>query len=184
MIMNIKSIIESLLFVNEKPMEVSKLASLLEVSHREIENYIEDLKRDYENRQAGICIVKVGGGYQMCSSPFNEEFVKKMVMEKNKQRLSVAALETLAIIAYKQPVTKMEIESIRGVNVDGVIKLLLERDLIKITGRKDVPGRPFLYSTTKKFLEHFGLNSLEDLPKLEEDGFYALREVEEENKQD
>jgi segregation and condensation protein B len=110
----------------------------------------------------------------MCSSPDNEPWVKKMYRERSKQKLSIASLETLAIIAYKQPITRMEIEAIRGVNIDSVVRKLTELGLIKIGGRKEVVGRPFLYITTRKFLEYFGLNSLKDLPKLEE--FVALAE--------
>jgi segregation and condensation protein B len=112
--------------------------------------------------------VKVAGGYQMCSNPENEQWIKKLYQEKNKQKLSIASLETLAIIAYKQPITRLEIEAIRGVNTEGVLKHLLELGLIKTEGRKEVVGRPFMYITTRKFLEYFGLNSLKDLPKLEE----------------
>lgn len=108
----------------------------------------------------------------MCSSPDNENWVKKMYQERTKQKLSVAALETLAIIAYKQPITRVEVEAIRGVNVDNVAKKLTDSGLIKIGGHKDVIGRPFLYVTTRKFLEYFGINSLKDLPKLED--FVAL----------
>ena len=110
----------------------------------------------------------------MCSAPDNETWVKKMYQERSKQKLSTASLETLAVIAYKQPVTRVEIEAIRGVNVDGVARKLSELGLIKIAGRKDVIGKPFLYITTRKFLEYFGINTLKDLPKLEE--FAALAE--------
>ena len=166
--MNGKAILESLLFVNEKPIEVKELVNLLGISKKEIENKLEDLSSQYNERGSGICIVKIAGGYQMCSAPFNEEWIKKMYREKNKSRLSGASLETLAIVAYKQPTTRPEMELVRGVNVDGVSRHLLSLGLIKEAGRKDVPGRPFLYITTRKFLEYFGLNSLDDLPKLEE----------------
>ena len=112
----------------------------------------------------------------MCSTPQNEAWVKEMYRERGKQKLSNASLETLAIVAYKQPITRMEIEAVRGVNVDGVTKHLVDLGLIKIGGRKEVIGRPFLYITTRKFLEYFGLNALKDLPKLEE--FIAVAEKE------
>ena len=169
---NIKSILESLLFINEKPIEIEDLIAVTEISKKEVENTLTELISDYKLRQSGICIVKVAGGYQMCSSPDNESWIKKMYQEKNKQKLSTACLETLAIIAYKQPITRIEIEAIRGVNIDGVVRKLSELGLIKIAGRKDVVGRPFLYITTRKFLEYFGINALGDLPKLEE--FVAL----------
>ena len=104
----------------------------------------------------------------MCANSANEEWIKKLYKERNKQKLSRASLETLAIIAYRQPITRLEIEEIRGVDSSGVIHHLLDLELISIRGKKEVPGRPFLYVTTKKFLEYFGLNSLEDLPNLEE----------------
>ncbi len=171
--MRIKSILESLLFVSDKPLEPKEVAEILEISKKDIEEKIEELIQDYKNRDAGICIIKVAGGYKMCAAPSNEEWIRKMYKERNKRKLSTASLETLAIIAYKQPITKPEIEAIRGVDVSGVIKHLLDIGLIKIGGRKDVPGRPFIYITTKKFLEHFGLNSLDELPNLEEfAGFY------------
>jgi len=171
---NIKSILEALLFINEKPIEVNELAEVLETSRKEIDAALEELSSDYQGRSSGICIVKVAGGYQMCSSPDNETWVKKMYQERSKQKLSTASLETLAVIAYKQPVTRVEIEAIRGVNADGVVRKLSELGLIKIAGRKDVIGKPFLYITTRKFLEYFGINALKDLPKLEE--FAALVE--------
>ena len=164
----IKSIVESLLFINEKPLEVKELCETLGVSKKDIEKAGDELAAEHNARASGTCVVKVAGGYQMCSAPSNEEWVKKMYRERGKQKLSVAALESLAIVAYKQPITKMEIEAIRGVNVDGVTKNLVDFGLIKIVGRKEVVGRPFLYITTRKFLEYFGLNSLKDLPKLEE----------------
>jgi len=171
---NVKSILEALLFINERPIEVGELTEVLEISRKETEVALEELSLEYKERSSGICIVKVAGGYQMCSAPDNETWVKKMYQERSKQKLSTASLETLAVIAYKQPVTRVEIEAIRGVNVDGVARKLSELGLIKIAGRKDVIGKPFLYITTRKFLEYFGINTLKDLPKLEE--FAALAE--------
>ncbi|MCK9615674.1 MAG: SMC-Scp complex subunit ScpB [Candidatus Omnitrophica bacterium] len=172
----IKSIAESLLFVNEKPIEIDELSEILSVDKKAIEEALEELVTDYTNKSCGISIVKVAGGFQMCSSPESEMWIKKMYHERGKQKLSVASLETLAIISYKQPITRMEIESIRGVNIDGVMKHLNDLGLIKIEGRKEVPGRPFLYVTTRKFLEYFGLNALKDLPKLEEFMILASKE--------
>ena len=171
---NIKSILEALLFINERPIEVGELTEVLEISRGEIEKVLEKLSLEYRERCSGICIIKVAGGYQMCSAPDNDTWVKKMYQERGKQKLSTASLETLAVIAYRQPVTRVEIEAIRGVNVDGVARKLSELGLIKIAGRKDVIGKPFLYITTRKFLEYFGINTLKDLPKLEE--FAALAE--------
>lgn len=175
-IKRIKSITESLMFINEKPIEANVLREVLEVDKKELETALEELTRNYKDSKMGICIVKVAGGYQMCSAPENEPWIKRMYQEKNKHKLSIASLETLAIAAYKQPITRIEIEAIRGVNVDGVVKKLSDLGLIKIVGRKDVIGKPFLYATTRKFLEYFGINSLKDLPKLED--FIALAEKE------
>ncbi|MBU0693714.1 MAG: SMC-Scp complex subunit ScpB [Candidatus Omnitrophica bacterium] len=187
--MNIKSIIESLLFINEKPVGKEELIQILEVDRKEIEAALEELIADYGARSSGICVVMVAGGYQMCSVSDNEPWVKKMYRQRGRQRFSLASLETLAIVAYKQPITRIEIEAIRGVNVDGVARYLLSLGLIKTGGRKEVVGRPFLYITTRKFLEYFGLNSLKDLPKLEE--FIALageknsyQEIENEEKEE
>ncbi len=169
----IKSIIESLLFINERPIELNELKDvLLDTSKKELIESLDQLIFEYNQRKSGVCIVKVAGGYQMCSTPDNESWIKRMYQERSKQKLSTACLESLAIIAYKQPVTRIEIEAIRGVNVDGVARKLSDLGLIKIAGRKEVIGKPFLYITTRKFLEYFGINSLKDLPKLEE--FIAL----------
>lgn len=172
----VKSILESLLFVNEKPIQLSEISRILEIKVKEIKEAVEELKTEYNNRNSGISIVPVAGGYQMCSAPFNEPWVKKMYSHQNKQKLSTASLETLAIIAYKQPITRIEIEQIRGVNVDGVVRKLGELGLIKTAGKKEVVGRPFLYITTRTFLEYFGINALGDLPNLEE--FVNLAEKE------
>ncbi len=172
----VKSIIESLLFVNEKPIQLLEIAKLLEMKNRSIKDAVEELKDDYQKKNSGITIVSIAGGYQMCSSAFNEPWVKKMYSQQNKQKLSTASLETLAIVAYKQPITRIEIEQIRGVNVDGVVRKLTELGLVKTAGKKEVVGKPFLYVTTRKFLEYFGINSLKDLPSLED--FVDLAEKE------
>jgi len=164
----LKASIEALLFINERPIEMNELVRILEVDKNEIAQALSELTTGYQQRNSGICIVQVAGGYQMCSTPENESWIKKMYQERNKQKLSIASLETLAIIAYKQPITRVEIEAIRGVNIDGVVKKLTDLGLIKIGGKKEVIGRPFLYITTRKFLEYFGINSLKDLPKMEE----------------
>jgi len=175
--MNVKSILESLLFVNERPLAVEELAGIVGRDKKEIVRAVEELQDELKARDSGTCIVNVAGGYQMCSAPENELFVKKMYRERNRQKLSTASLETLAIIVYKQPITRMEIEAIRGVNVDGVTRHLLDLGLIKTAGRKEVVGRPFLYITTRKFLEYFGLNNLNELPKMEDEVVSALREA-------
>ena len=164
----IKSILESLLFVNERPIDTGELHEVIGVDKKRIEDCLNELISEYLAHNCGICIVQIAGGYQMCTSPVNEPWIKKMYQERGKQKLSAAAMETLAIIAYKQPITRMEIEAIRGVNADVVTRNLENMGLVKTAGRKEVIGRPFLYVTTGKFLEYFGLNELKDLPPLEE----------------
>jgi segregation and condensation protein B len=171
--MNLKSILESILFVNEKPVLVDEICQALDLEKKEIIASLEELQKDYQENNSGLCIVSVAGGYQMCTSPQNSEWIKKLYKERFKHRLSSASLEILSIIAYKQPVTRLEMESIRGVNCDQVIRGLTHLGLIKIKGRKDVIGRPFLYGTTRRFLEYFGLNSLSELPKLEKEQTYG-----------
>jgi segregation and condensation protein B len=171
--MRLKSIIESILFVNEKPILSQEIARALDLENKQVLEAIEELKSDYAGRDSGLCIVKVAKGYQLCTDPQNNEWVRKLYKKRFKRRLSPASLEVLAMVAYKQPVTKIEIESIRGVNCDQVIKNLLNLGLLKITGKKDVIGKPFLYSTSRKFLEYFGLNSLRELPDLDKQGLYS-----------
>jgi segregation and condensation protein B len=165
----IKGAIESIIFISEGSIPAAEIQNVLEGLDLEtIKNIVEELKNEYSQRNSGIRIVEVAGGYQMVTSPNYAQFIKKFYKLKHAEKLSMPSLETLSIIAYKQPVTKVEIESIRGVNVDGVIKNLLEKSLIRIVGRKEVVGRPFVYGTTRSFLEYFGLNSLDELPDVEE----------------
>ena len=166
---HVKGVVEALLFVNEKPVTLDQIKRVLgAMNAAEIKQVIQSLSAEYEQRQSGIKIVEIAGGYQMLSSPAYVSYIHDFYKTKHKEKLSKPALETLAIVAYKQPVTRTEVELIRGVNSDGVIAHLLTKELIKPVGRKDVPGRPFLYGTTRQFLEYFGLKSLEDLPTLEE----------------
>lgn len=155
------------MFVNEKPISLLEICKALDLEKKEVVDSLEELSSDYEERNSGLCVVKVGGGYQLCTSPKNTEWIQKLYKKRFKKKLSPAALEVLAIVAYKQPVTKVEVESIRGVSCDQVIKNLLNIGLLKIKGKKEVIGRPFLYGTSRKFLEYFGLNSLKDLPALD-----------------
>ena len=165
----IKGAIEAILFVSEKPVVLDDFKKVFEtVAPAEIKKIIQVLKEEYEQRDSGTHVVEIAGGYQMLTSPKYASYLKEFFKTKHKEKLSKPALETLAIIAYKQPVTRAEIEIIRGVNSDGVVAHLLDKELIKAVGRKDVPGKPFLYGTTKQFLEYFGLKSLDNLPKLEE----------------
>src|SRR5881296_1499271 len=133
----------------------------------DVQAALKELKDDYE-RPGGLQLVEVAGGYQIVTRQDLHEWVRRLFHERTTQRLSVQALETLAVIAYKQPLTALEVSEVRGVNTSGVLSTLLDRHLIKIVGRKRVVGRPFLYATTKEFLIRFGLNDLNDLPKVED----------------
>ncbi|MCK5013036.1 MAG: SMC-Scp complex subunit ScpB [Candidatus Omnitrophica bacterium] len=166
---HVKGVVESLLFVNERPVTLDQIRKVLEtVGASDTKKAITSLQDEYENRKSGIMIVEIAGGYQMLSNPAYASYLRSFYKTKHKEKLSKPALESMAIIAYKQPVTRSDIELIRGVNSDGVVAHLLNKELIKVIGRKDVPGRPYLYGTTKQFLEYFGLKSLDDLPTLEE----------------
>ena len=165
---DLKSIIEALIYASPEPVTMKALVKLLESEPaEEIAFAITGLKADYE-RPGGLQLVEVAGGYQIVTKPEFHEWVRRLFHERTTQKLSVAALETLAVIAYRQPVTVPEIGDIRGVNASGVIGTLVDRKLVKIVGRKAVVGRPFMYGTTREFLERFGLNDITDLPKVED----------------
>ena len=165
---DLKPVIEALIFASPDPLTPKMLFKLLEQEPREdVEAALEALKQDYA-RPGGLQLVEVAGGYQIVTKPELHEWVRRLFHERTTQRLSVQALETLAVIAYKQPITGPEITEIRGVNTAGVLSTLIERQLIKIVGRKQVVGRPFMYGTTREFLERFGLNDISDLPKVDE----------------
>ncbi|HTY45631.1 MAG TPA: SMC-Scp complex subunit ScpB [Patescibacteria group bacterium] len=165
----VKAIIEALIFTSERPISIDQIKNILDsLEPSEIRALIEQMKAEYEQSNRGMRIVEVAGGFQMTTPAMLAPFLRKLYKQRRVERLSKPALETLAIIAYKQPVSKMEIETLRNVNVDGVMESLLEKSLIRITGRKKAPGRPFVFGTTRQFLEYFGLKSLEELPKLED----------------
>ncbi len=164
----LKAIVEALVFASPDPLTPKALFKLLESEPKEdVAAAIEALKKDYD-RPGGLQLVEVAGGYQIVTRPDLHEWVRRLFHERTTQKLTVQALETLAVIAYKQPITALEIGEVRGVNTSGVLNTLLERHLIKIVGRKQVVGRPFMYATTKEFLIRFGLNELGDLPKVED----------------
>ena len=164
----LKPIIEALIFASPDPLTLKALFRLLdEEPPEDVERALEALQADYDAR-GGLQMVQVAGGYQICTRPEFHEWVRRLFHEHSKQRLSVQALETLAVIAYKQPITGPEISEIRGVNTSAVVGTLLERQLVKVVGRRPVVGRPFLYATTREFLNRFGLSDLGDLPKVEE----------------
>jgi segregation and condensation protein B len=163
-----KRIIEAVLFVSDKPVSIMTLKEVLkEVEPTDVRSYIEELNNEYDSSNRSFSIKEIAGGFQMLTDPVYSTWISSLY-KKPADRMTGPALETLAIIAYKQPITRSDIEIIRGVNVDGVLHTLEERSLIKTKGRVDAPGRPILYGTTTEFLQHFGLKSLEDLPKLKE----------------
>jgi segregation and condensation protein B len=165
----LKSAIEALLFVSSNPLSLDKLKGVFEeASHEQIEAQIQALRHQYDDRGAGIMLAEVAGGYQLATRPENVSWIRKFKSVKVSAKLSKPALETLAIVAYKQPITRMEVEAIRGVNVGGIMRNLMERRLVKIVGKKDVPGKPMMYGTTVEFLQYFGLNDLSGLPTLKE----------------
>ena len=159
---HVKGVVESLLFVNEKPVTLDQIKNVLEgVNNADIKKVLLELQNDYEDRKSGVMIIEIAGGYQMLSNPIYASYLRSFYKTKHKEKLSKPALESMAIVAYKQPVTRSDVEVIRGVNSDGVVSHLLSKSLIKVIGRKDVPGRPFVYGTTKQFLEYFGLKVIE-----------------------
>ena len=166
---HLKPIVEAIIFASPEPVTPKTLYKLLDGEPREdVDAALAPVRSDYE-RPGGLQIVEIAGGYQIVTRPELHEWVRKLFHERTTSKLSVQALETLAVIAYKQPVTAAEIAEIRGVSSSGgVLSTLVDRRLIKTVGRKPVVGRPFMYATTREFLERFGLNDLTDLPKVEE----------------
>ncbi len=165
---NIKAIIEALVFVSETPISAEKLRDLLgEVEKSEVVRLLGEIARDYEERSAGISLREVAGGFQFRTREDAGPWVKKLMGIKPVP-LSRAAMETLAVIAYRQPVVKADVDRVRGVDTSGPLRSLLEKKLVRIVGRKDVPGKPIIYGTTKKFLEVFNLKDLTELPTLRE----------------
>lgn len=161
--------IEALLFASDEPISLRRLSSLLDISStRTLREVIESLNRFYREYARSFEIVEIAGGYQMTTLPEFAGTVMKLLGSKRKTRLSKPALETLAIIAYKQPISRIDIEQIRGVNCDGVLSTLMDRELIEVAGRGDGIGKPYLYATTKRFLEYIGLKDHRDLPSMEE----------------
>ena len=164
----IKAIVEALIFASDTPLEPEKIRSVFpEIEKTEIKEIIDQLVVEYNERQGGISLQEVAGGFQFRTNLELGQWIKKLKSTKP-HHLSPQALETLAIIAYKQPIVKSEIESIRGVDVGAPLKGLLEKKLIRIVGRKDVPGKPIIYGTTRKFLEVFNLKDIMDLPNIRE----------------
>ncbi len=183
-------VLEALLFASDKPLsaaecvkhlkgaieaapEDAEVAALAKTKQDEVATAMRGLGAEYEEQQRGFRLVESGSGWKVVTTPDAAPWVRQLFPENRPARLSPSALETLAIVAYRQPITRADIEAVRGVNVDGVMQTLLERGVIRITGRADVPGRPLLYGTTEFFLEHFNLRTLDELPNCAE-----LRRVE------
>lgn len=172
----LKSILESLLFVSPEPLALSQLTSVLsstngdfqEFSNEKISEILRVLQAEYRESGRGLQLVEVAGGYQLTTRPENAPWIRQLQTVRMATRLSRAALETLSIVAYRQPVTTPEIETVRGVDCTGVLKTLLERRLVKIVGRKEAVGKPLLYGTTQEFLQYFGLRDLSELPPLKD----------------
>ena len=166
--LTVESVVEAVLFASDEPLTAARLANIAEVTTKQIREHIDTLNDKYQAGNHAFRIEKIAGGYQMLTLSSFNHWLKQLLRVRSETKLSPAAMETLAIIAYKQPVIRADIEAIRGVAVGEVIRSLCYKGLIKIVGRAEVLGRPMLYGTTKKFLEVFGLNTLKDLPKIEE----------------
>jgi len=163
-----KALIEALLFVSGDPVTLSALKSATELPENDLKQFLHELIMEYKQKDSGLLIMEIANGYQMVTNPFYSQWLKKFTNTNTSNRLTMPSLETLAIIAYKQPIIKAELEQIRGVNSDGVVKSLLDKRLIKIMGKKEVAGKPLLYGTTQEFLQYFGIKDLTDLPTLKE----------------
>lgn len=163
----IKSAIEALLFVSGESLTIKDLSNSIEVSPKTISNILNEMILDYEEEKRGIKLISINGEYQLVTKAENSDYIQKLLKKNKRQSLSQASLESLAIIAYKQPITRVDIDEIRGVKSESAIHKLLEKDLIKEVGRLEVPGRPILFGTTEEFLRQFGLKELNELPSLD-----------------
>ncbi len=164
-----KLVVEALIFASSKPLtpaEIRKVTKVLSVA--QIEKIVAELKEDYQKTERCFELLEIAGGYELSTRREFAPWILKIELQRKARQATQSALETLAILAYKQPLTRAEIEALRGVDTSGVLNTLMEKNFIKITGKKEVPGRPFMYGTTEKFLEHFGLKALVDLPSIDE----------------
>lgn len=175
----IKSTIESVLFVMGEPVEAKLIADLFEISTSEAVDCFRELARDYEDRKSGLAIREMDKSFQICTNPENDDYIQRICTPVKTKRLSQSALEVLAIIAYKQPVTKAQIDNIRGIRCDRVLETLLAKGLVEELGRSNTIGKPYLYGTTKAFLQLFGFESISDLPELDDIDTLALDESDE-----
>ena len=161
-------VVEALLFASDTPLEAARIREVLDLADAaEARTLVETLRERYDSAERALTVVEVGGGYRMVTRPEIAPWLMRLARTRTKARLSRPSLETLAIVAYRQPVSRPEVDALRGVNSDAVLENLLERRLIRIAGRKDAPGRPFLYETTREFLVAFGLRDVGDLPKVD-----------------
>ena len=167
-LMNECELLEAVLFLESDPVELKTLMKITDLPKEVVEQALARLSEKYNEAYSGLELIQFAGGYMLSPKPRLWDFLKDRYGQKNDKRLSRAAMETLSIIAYSQPITKAEIENIRGVSADNMMRILQERDMIKIVGKKDVPGKPAQYGTTRDFLKIFGLNSISDLPKLDD----------------
>lgn len=162
----IKQIVEALIFSYDAPLSENRIIKIVEdIKSKDVVNAIDELNAEYESSERSFRILKIGGGYQLVTQPDYAKYIKKLYKGKIRQRLSTAALEVLSVIAFKQPISRPEIDQIRGVNSDGVVRTLLERNLITISGRSDKAGKALIYNTTTDFLIYFGINDISDLPR-------------------
>ncbi len=181
---NIRYAIEGILFAAGEPVKASKLAAVLDVPLETVKDAAKLLRHEYDTAQRGLKLIEIDEGYQLCSRPEYYAYIQDILGEQRRQALSNAAMEALAIVAYKQPITRSQVEYIRGVNSDGAMNRLVERNLIEESGRLDAPGRPILYKTTQNFLRCFGLKTPEDLPGVDLTGIapeYEQLEITEES---
>ena len=160
------AILEALLFASGEPLTITAITKATGISEQDIKGLVNELMSEYRARNSGILIAEIAEGYEMLTDPDLAAWIRKMKNIHGSGKLSQPSLETLSIIAYKQPITKLEVDQLRGVNSDAAVKSLLDKRLIKIVGKKETPGRPFLYATTRDFLQYFGLKNLGELPAI------------------
>lgn len=163
----IKSAVEAMLFASGEPLSLKDLSHNLEIQAKALEEILKEMINDYEDENRGIKLIAINDGYQLVTKVENSDFIQKLLKKNRRQSLSQASIESLAIIAYKQPITRIDIDEIRGVKSESAIQKLVEKNLIKDIGRLEVPGRPILYGTTDEFLRQFGLETLKELPSLD-----------------
>lgn len=163
----IKSAVEAMLFASGEPLSLKDLSHNLEIQAKALEEMLKEMINDYEDENRGIKLIAINDGYQLVTKAENSDFIQKLLKKNRRQSLSQASIESLAIIAYKQPITRIDIDEIRGVKSESAIQKLVEKNLIKDIGRLEVPGRPILYGTTDEFLRQFGLETLKELPSLD-----------------